>query len=537
MATTDGFAGVRLPRSPVYGTKYMVVSGHSQATLAGLRTFERGGSIADAMVAASAVLATVLPQATSLGGDAFILRHDAKTGKTEGLNASGPAARGATLDLYRSKGSEIHDRGALAFSIPGLVRGWEELHKKHGRLPWRELFKDAVEVARAHPLSRVLAAGLHLYRPAVEADPGCRAIWFKDGEPLKAGDIVRQPALAETLQEIAEKGSAAYYEGRIGRSIADYARKNGGVATPADFEGYKPEWVAPLSTDYRGLDVRVMPPNSYGLLMLMQLNALSELTSAEIAGAEIAGAEARRLAWQMRAMRAAFAEGQRFIADPRTNPAPIEKLLGADMTATLRRAVRTGEHPSLPLRHPAGGTSCIVLADAAGNAMSVVQSVFHVFGAAFLDPGTGILMNNRMTGFRLDPSHPSALAPGKRPSHTLNPVIVTKDNKPRYLMTTPGGPAQTISHVQMLTGMVDRGLEVSAAIEAPRWSLNLAGELLLDEQFSQETERRLEAEYGLKTKRASGAAFFGSAKVIEIAPNGVMLGAADHRREAYAAGA
>jgi gamma-glutamyltranspeptidase/glutathione hydrolase len=531
MATTDGFAGVRLPRSPVYGTKHMVVSGHSLATLAGHRTFERGGSIADAMIAASAVLAVVLPQATSLGGDAFILYHDAKTGKTEGLNASGHAAKGATLDLYRAKGNEIHDRGALAFSIPGMIRGWEALHRKHGRLPWRELFKDAIDVARAHPLSRILAAGLHLYRKDVEADPGCRAIYFHNGEPRKAGDIVRQPALAETLQEIAEKGSAGYYEDRIGRSIADYAQKNGGVTTAGDFEGYQPEWTTPLAADYRGHNVRVMPPNSYGILMLMQLNALSELTPAELSGEE-----ARRMAWYMRAMRATFAEGQRFIADPRTNPAPIDTLLGADMTAKLRRAVRTGDHPALPQRHPAGGTSCIVLADAEGNAISIVQSVFHVFGAAFLDPGTGILMNNRMTGFRLDPSHASALAPGKRPSHTLNPVIVTKEGKPRYLMTTPGGPAQTISHVQILTSLLDRGVELSAAIEAPRWSLNLAGDLLLDEQFSQETERRLEAEYGFKTKRASGAAFFGSAKVIEVLPNGVMMGAADHRREAYAAG-
>jgi gamma-glutamyltranspeptidase/glutathione hydrolase len=189
------------------------------------------------------------------------------------------------------------------------------------------------------------------------------------------------------------------------------------------------------------------------------------------------------------------------------------------------------------VRHPAGGTSCIVLADAEGNAISIVQSVFHVFGAAFLDPATGILMNNRMTGFKLDPGHASALAPGKRPSHTLNPVIVFKDGKPRYLMTTPGGPAQTISHVQILTNMVDRGIEVSAAIEAPRWSLNLADDLLLDEQFSAETEHRLEADFGFKTKRASGAAFFGSAKLIEVMPNGVLAGAADHRREAYAVGA
>ncbi len=526
MAKQDSFAGVTIPRSPVYGTKGMVVSGHSLASLAGHRVLERGGSVVDAMIATSAVLCVVLPHATSLGGDAFILFHDAKNGRTEGLNASGPAPSGATAEVFKDG---MVARGALAFSIPGIVRGWEEIHQRHGRTRWAELFGDAIEIAEAHPLSRMLAAGMTLYHDDVAADPGCSALYMPGGVPMKAGDIVRQPALAETLREIAEHGGAPFYEGRIARSIGDYSQARGGLASAADFEGYQPEWVEPIETGYRGHTVRVMPPNSYGILMLMQLNALSGVTSDEIAGDE-----AERLGYQMRAMRAAFAEGRHHIADPQTNPAPIEALLGAEVTARVQRAAKTGAHEALP--HPAGGTSCITIADHTGDAVAVVQSVFHVFGSCFLDPGTGILMNNRMTGFSTEPGTANVVEPRKRPAHTLNPVMVLDGGRVRYLMTTPGGPAQTITNIQVLTHMVDRGLELAAAIEEQRWSLNLFGEILLDEVIADAVADKLAAQ-GLETKRAKGAAYFGSAKMMEILPNGVMCGVADVRREAYAVGA
>lgn len=526
MSKTDSFAGVRIPRSPVYGTRHMVVSGHSLASLAGLRVLEAGGSVVDATIATSAVLTVVLPHATSLGGDAFIINYDAESGALEGLNASGHAPEGATAEYFKDG---IPARGPLAFSIPGLVRGWQRLHERHGKLPWTSLFADAIELAEEHPLSRVLAAGLHLFRADVDADPGTASLYIPGGTPMNAGDMVKQPVLADTFREIAEDGSAPFYEGRIAKSIGEYTRKMGGLVGPEDFEGYEPEWVTPLTTDYRGRGVHVMPPNSYGILMLMQLNALSGLSSEELASA----GDAERLGYLIRAQRASFAEGHRFVADPRTNPAPIDDLLGAEVTARLQDAVKSGTHEALP--HAPGGTSCITIVDADGNACVVVQSVFHVFGGAFLDPGTGILMNNRMTGFQTDPSHPSSVAPGKRPSHTLNPVVVFENGKVRYLMTTPGGPSQTISHTQILSHMIDRGMELAEAIEQPRWSLNLAGDILLDDDYTDADAAYLKS-LGFDSQRAAGASYFGSAKMIEILPNGVMAGAADARREAYAVG-
>ncbi len=527
MARTDGFAGVKIPRSPVYGARAMVVSGHSQASLSGLRTLERGGSLVDAMVATSAVLSVVLPHATSLGGDAFILFHDAEGGRTFGLNASGHAPAGATPEAYADG---IPRRGPLAASVPGMVRGWERMHRRFGRLPWAELFDDAIALAEAHPLSRILASALHLFRADVEADPGHRALYFPDGAPLPAGAVVRQPALADSLRAIAEGGSAVFYEGRIAASIGACSLSRGGVMTAEDFAGYEPEWVEPLDGGYRGLSVRVMPPNSYGILMLMQLAALDGIDADALSGDDDA-----RLVRMMRAQRAAFAEGRHLIADPRTDPAPIARLLGSTVTARLRAAVRGDGAPRAASAHAAGGTSCIAIADGEGNGISVVQSVFHVFGAAFLDPGTGIHMNNRMTGFTLDPGHAGVLAPGKRPAHTLNPVVVLEGGALRYLMTTPGGPSQTLTHVQILSNLVDRGLELTAAIDAPRWSIDLSGAALLDEAFPDAVADRL-AEAGFPAARAAGASYFGSAKIIERRPDGILLGAADTRREAYAAG-
>ena len=524
---TDEFAGVKLPRSPVYGTKGMVVSGHSLSSVAGLRMLERGGTVVDAMIACSAVLATVLPHATSFGGDAFIIHHDAKSGKTQGLNASGYAPAGATPEFFKD-GMTVH--GPNAASVPGMVRGWERLHQKHGKIPWPELFKDAIDVAEnGHPLSRVLAGALRLFGH-VGKDPGCAALYMPGGVPLNAGDIVKQPALAETIRDIAENGSAPYYEGRIAKTLGDYCQANGGLLSAADFEGYEPEWVDTLHTGYRDLDVHVMPPNSYGLLMLMQLNAIADLPREAMTGPDV-----DRLAYLMAGARAAFDEGIPYICDPAVHPAPIDELLGGQMTSKLQAAVRDAA-PGPHQKPGVGGTSCITLADGDGNAISVVQSVFHVFGSAFLDPGTGILLNNRMTGFVTDPEHRNVVAPHKKPSHTLNPVMAFRGGKVKYLLTTPGGPAQTISNVQMLTNMVDRGMELSAAIEAPRWSVDGEGNYLIDDEFPDSIGEELNGR-GFDVRRASGASYFGSSKCLEILDNGVLCGAADHRREAYAVGA
>lgn len=520
---SDPLSG-RLARSPVYGTRGAVVSGHSLASIEGLRVLDSGGTVVDAMLATSAVLTTVIPQATSLGSDAFFIYWDAETRSLHGLNASGPAPALASPDHFKT-GMVL--RGPLAANVPGMVRGWEMMHSRFGRLPWRQLFDRAIDLAEnGHPLSRILARNLLTFRSEVESDPGCASLYFRNGIPLLEGEIIRQPALGSSLRLIADEGSAVFYEGPIARFIGDHSRGKGGLLDVSDFKGYQPEWVTPIETSYRENSIRVMPPNSFGLLMLMQLNALGTLPSSALSGDD-----AERVAHQMNAMNAAITIGRRAIADPAASPPSVEEMLSPTTTNKMAQHMATGKKVHAPAEQAC--TSCIAIADAKGNAICVVQSVFHAFGAAFLEPKTGILLNNRMMGFTTEAGHPNQVGPSKRPAHTLNPVMVFSDGKPKYILATPGGPSQTMTIAQIITNLLDRKLDLSTAIEAPRWSVDRQAGQLVELSFSPDMTQRL-ALLGHKVTNTKSASFFGSVKALEIRSDNVLCAVADFRREAFA---
>ena len=527
MTERDAFAGGPMSglRAPVRGLCAMVVSGHSAASLAGLSAMDAGGSVVDALIATSAALCAAIPHATSLGGDGFVLLHDAASGRTTGLNASGTGPAGATLERF-AQGIPVH--GGAAATVPGIVAAWRSLHQRHGRLPWDRLFGAAIDVARAHPTSRLLAAGARTHAQALAADPGCAAVYMRGTRPPEEGRRLEQPALAATLEAIAAGGADAFYRGDIARSIASAVQARGGCMQAEDLADFEPEWVTPLSTRYRGLDVSVMPPNSYGVLMLMQLAALEGLPSASLGGPD-----PERLLLLIRAARAAFAEGQGSIADPHHLARPAGSFLADEAVARLRAALHG---PPVPARaHAAGGTSCITVMDGEGNGACVVQSVFHPFGAACLDPATGVLLSNRMTGFSLDPDSPNVVAPGKRPAHTLNPVLVCENGTLRHAIATPGGPSQTLTLVQVLVNLLDRGMDPAAAIGAPRWGQEMSGKALLEKGLPAGTAAAL-ADAGVRAEPVDGGLYFGSVKHISRADDGVLTGFADHRREAFAVG-
>ena len=516
----------RPPRAPVYGRRAMVVSGHSAATLAGVAALKRGGTIVDGMIAASATLAVVLGHATSIGGDCFILYHEAKTGRTVGLNASGTAPELATPDAF-SDGMKI--RGALAPVVPGLVRAWDAMHCRFGKLAWRELFEDALDLAEnGHPVSHVLADRIPEDRALLAADPGCVALYLPGGRDVADGDLFHQPALARTLRGVSDEGADSFYRGVTARHIASYKAERGGLMRERDLATYEPIWVEPAATTYRGHRVEVMPPNSYGILLLMQLDGLSVLPGEELAADPI-----RAAGYQMSAMKAAFQHGRPLIADPRDVPDAVARALAPEMAERMRAAV-LAKAPATPIPNR-GGTSCLMLADAAGNAICVVQSVFNVFGSAFLEPATGILFNNRMQGFTHRPGRPNSVGPGKRPAHTLCPVLVHRGGKVRFAMASPGGASQTLTNAQLLTQLVDRGRDVAAAVEAPRWCNAREGEFLIEGEFPETAIGEL-ARMGHAVTRAADPYFYGSAKVIEILASGMLAGAGDHRREAFALG-
>ena len=518
--------GMREPRSPIFGSHAMIVCGHAAASQAGIAIHRRGGNAVDAMIAASAALTVVLGHATSIGGDCFILYHEGATGRILGLNASGFAPRGATPERFAGG---MKAQGPLAPVVPGLVNAWETMHRRFGKLAWRDLFTEAIALAEAHPISAVLARNIGLSRATLASDPGCAALYLPGGRPLALGDTLRQPELAETLRQIAEGGAEPFYRGAIAERIGAFFEERSGLMRTADLANFAPLWVEPASTTYRGHRVCVMPPNSYGSLLLMQLNGLKALERGALTADP-----ARRIGYQMSAMKAAFANGLPLIADPKAVPDAVDRLLAPDMTERLQRAV-LGEAPS-PRISDRSGTSCLLVADASGDAICVVQSVFSVFGSYCRDPATGILFNNRMSGFTATSGEANTVAPGKRPAHTLCPVMVQRDGRLRYVLASPGGLSQTVTNTQVLGRLIDDGVDVAAAVEAPRWCNHThGGDLLLERELPDAFIPTL-ANMGHKVRKAEDPFYYGSAKALEILPSGNFAGAGDHRREAFALG-
>jgi gamma-glutamyltranspeptidase len=409
------------------------------------------------------------------------------------------------------------------------VRAWDVLHRRFGKLAWRELFDDAVDLAgNGHPVSQILAERIPDDRALLAADPGCAALYLPGGRAVQPGDLLRQPALARTLHGIASDGADSFYRGETARRMAAYFAANGGLISEADLAEYAPLWVEPASIDYRGHHVTVMPPNSYGILLPMQLAGLSA-----VSGDELIADPVRRLGYQMSAMKAAFEHGRPLIADPNDVPDAVARALGDEMSARMRAAVLA--MPGATRVPEGGGTSCLMLADAEGNAICVVQSVFNVFGSAFLEPSTGILFNNRMQGFTHHPGRINSVGPGRRPAHTLCPVMVERDGTVRYVLASPGGVSQTLTIAQLLTHLFDGGRDVAAAVEAPRWCNARDGQFLIEGDFPEAIVPELAA-MGHSVTRAPDPYFYGSAKAIERLPSGMLAGAGDHRREAFALG-
>ncbi len=508
---------------PVYGRNAAICCGHPAAAAAGWETLARGGSIADAALAAATVLTVVLPQAVTIGGDGFILYHDATTGKTYGLNASGRSP--AALDTSRMTAADL-ERGPLSCGTPGLVAGWEMLHQRFGKLPWADVFNRAIDLAgQGFPASRGLASQTAGLRALLEKDPGASAIFLQDGAG-KPGAIFRQPALAATLEQIAQGGAKAFYRGRAAESICRYVQSRGGALAASDFAACTAKWVEPLRLSYRGLDVCVMPPNSFGLYMLLQLAALSDADFSKLSASA-----PERYAALIAAARSAFAAGDRSVADPLIVgtgiPAPLSQGGLREVRADFRR--RAGA--AIPNK---GGTTVIAMVDDKGNAIAIVQSVFLVFGSGVADPESGVLMNDRMLGFTLEKGHPNVVAPGKRPAHTLNPVITFDKTGVRHVLLTPGGPGQTLTLTQVLQAMTDHGLPLHEAVSLPRWSMDLAGEIILEADMPQAVFDGLN-KLGIAAARgAKGSPFFGSAECVERLPGGGLVAVADHRREAHA---
>lgn len=439
--------------------RYAIAAPEPQAAAAGERAITAGGNAIDAALAAAAALTVAFPHNCALGGDLIALvRHP--DGTITSINASGPAPRAASADTLRRQrsGSDAVDMptyGPSTVTVPGLVAGWERLHGEGAVLDWPTLLGDAVRLASEGTVVSVsLGDAIEATRGAIAADPGLREVFGG----LSTGDRLVQPALANTLQRLATHGPRDFYAGEVAARLVDGFGRAGIEITAEDLLDFVPETTRPISIGFRGLEVFTSPPNSSGVMLLQ---ALAALESSGVA--DPLGVDAPSLAGFLRQ---SAAQRSALLADPRTSPQRLDDWLGAPRIAELvgTTAVAVRE----PTTRPSGDTVAVVTADGEGRMVSLIQSVFHSFGSRILDPGTGVLLHNRGSFFSLVPGHPNELAPGRRPAHTLMPLLVTENGSPRYALGTMGGKAHPQILAQVLLRLLS-GFSAQAAVGAPRW--------------------------------------------------------------------
>ena len=541
-------------RPVVMSRRGVVSSAHYLASQAGLRMLMAGGNAVDAIVATAATLNVVEPQMSGLGGDGFSLVYHAPSKKLEALNATGAAPLAATIDRFKEGGIPARygaaDQAVLRISTPGLLDGWLTAHGRYGSLPWREVLTPAIELAsEGLPVSHKLSEAIKREKRLLAAHQRTADTFMPGGRPPEPGELLVQADLARTLEAIAADGRGPFYEGPVGRAIVTACQELGGLFTDEDFAGHRcVGWSEPLMTTYRGYEVYEHPPNSSGLALLEMLNILERF---DVASMGHNSTEAVHLMAEVKKL--AFADRE-YIGDPAWVQVPEAELLSKDYASQraglidMSRAstgVAGGLVPS-----PAGHTTYLCAVDRWGNAVSHIQSHGSEFGSGIVAGDTGVLLNDRMHQWRLEPDHANALMPGKRVRHTMNPPMAFKDGKLFLLFGTPGGDTQVQTNMQVLSNIVDFGMTPQEAVEAARWHHNQRGTQSDTHLSSAPDGDRLTIEDryppavldGLRDKGHTlevlpGWAEWGSAQAILVEPEtGTMMGAADPRRDAYAAG-
>lgn len=478
---------------PAFAPHGMVACAHYLATQAGVHILALGGNAIDAAIAANAVMTVVYPTTCSAGGDIFLLIWDAKTQKMYALNGSGRAPQGMTPAYFAAHGmKEIPVRGPLSINVPGAVDGWFEALERFGSLPAEQIFAPAIALAEeGMPVTAKVSKWLENATPLLSQWDESAATYLPEKRAPRPGERLRQPNLARTYRTLVREGRDALYHGPIGQAIAEYVQRCGGVLSMEDLEQHHSDWVTPLTSAYRGYDIYEFPPNSQGMVALEMLNIL-EGYDLEALGYQ----SVEYLHLLLEAKKLAFADRDRYISDPAFVDIPVERLLSKEYAEEQRARIdltRARPHfPGGPQQD--GDTMYLCTADQQGNVVSLIQSLYMGIGSGLVGGNTGIALHNRGSYFSLDPRHINYLQPGKRTMHTLMPGMVLRDGRPLMAIGTMGGDAQPQIHVQLLTAMLDFGLNPQQAISAPRWqsgraylekrSDHLAGQSGVDEYLN-----------------------------------------------------
>ena len=532
-------------RSPAVGRHGMIATSQSLASAAGLKVLQDGGNAIDAAVTAAGVLAVVEPSMNGVGGDLFALVHDGRTGRVHALDASGRAPVAATPAEFARRGlGEMPADGPLTVDVPGVVSGWQALLTRFGTLTMAQALAPAIRHARdGFPVAELVANEWAAAASRLARDPAAAATFLPDGTPPRMGALFANPRLARSLALIAEGGAEVFYRGPIAAAIAADMRARDGLLTAADFAAHAAEWVEPIQTRYRGVDVHEMPPSTQGIVALEMLNILEGFDVPALghnsADALHVVAEAKKIA---------FADRGAWLADRAHMPAEaIALMLSKDYAASRRRDIdmrraRTHAAGTLPGATGAGvdfagrdhgDTIYLACADGHGNVVSFSQSIFASFGAGIVAGDTGITLHNRGAGFVLTPGHPNQVGPAKRPLHTLVPAMILRDGRPWVAFGVMGGDNQAQAHAQVVMNLVDHGLHVQAAGEAARMR-HMGTELALESAIGPGVRASLESRgHTLRDGRAQMGGYQG---VMIDAETGVLLGGSDPRKDGLAIG-
>tara|TARA_A200000113_G_scaffold54818_1_gene45781 strand:- start:71 stop:1705 length:1635 start_codon:yes stop_codon:yes gene_type:complete len=528
-------------RSEIIAENGMAATSHPLATQTAIDVLRQGGNAIDAAIAANAVLGLVEPTGCGIGGDLFAIVWDAETKQLYGLNSSGPSPQAMTIDFVKEQGLEkIPAYGPLPVTVPGAVAGWTALHKKFGRKNFKNLFSSAINYAEnGFPVTELIAYYLDGSSKRFKDYPNFAEVWMKNGVTPKKGEVFKNAALANTYKQIANTYGEAFYKGDIAENMATFIQEQGGLLSVEDLANFTPEWIDPVSTNYRGFDVWELPPNGQGIAALQILNILEnfEISSMELDSAEYVHlfTEAKKLAFEDRAY---------YYADPHFADIPTSTLISKPYAQERLKLIDLNKaKDSYNAGLENGDTIYLTVADKDGNMVSLIQSNYRGMGSGMVPKGVGFMLQDRGEMFSLDPNHKNSLVGGKRPFHTIIPAFITKNDEPFISFGLMGGAMQPQGHAQIVINLIDFGMNLQEAGDAPRirhaGSSQPTGEIMLDggyisleNGFSQSTKDQL-LKMGHKLKYDKGS--FGGYQAIML-KDGVYFGASESRKDGQASG-
>jgi gamma-glutamyltranspeptidase/glutathione hydrolase len=516
-------------------TRYgIVATSYAQASLAGAQILAKGGSAIDAAIAANATLGVTEPMMNGMGGDLFAIYWDAKTGKLYGLNSSGWAPQNLTPDHLRAKdATAMPEEGIDTVTVPGAVAGWNALHQKFGRLPWRDLFQSAIFYAdHGYPVAEIVQDYWTDAADSFAHDPEGRRVFLPNGQAPALGQIFQNPDVAKALRLVADKGPDAFYKGEIAQAILATSKAYGGTMAADDLSQFQPEWVDPISTTYRGWTVYELPPNGQGMAALEMLNIM-ETTPASPDGP----LSVTELHKKIEAMKLAYADLHRYDADPRFAKVPVKGLLSKDY-AQQRAKLIDPNHADCktPYGIPSSDTTYLSVVDRDGNIVSLIQSNYDAFGSGIVVRGMGFVLQNRGALFSLDPASPNVLAPRKRPFHTIIPGFMERGDQ-HIGFGIMGGANQPLAHAQFVSNVVDYGMNIQAAMETARFTVSPKGgcNILIESRVKPEVREKLTAMgHQLEVRKEYSARMGRGQAVLHDSKTGVNYGASDARADGNA---